>query len=105
PLDLATLVPLLRASAFGRGYVDLEIALAVLALLVALGRLRVALLAAAVVLLIPGLSGHAAQTSPRGVAVALDWVHLAAGAIWLGGLTGLLVLWRTAPQELGRVVP
>ena len=27
----------------------------------------------------------------------LDWMHLVAGSIWLGGLVGLLVLWRSLP--------
>src|SRR4029079_8115748 len=35
--------------------------------------------------------------SPRGVAVGLDWLHLAAGSVWVGGLIGLLVLWASLP--------
>ena len=27
----------------------------------------------------------------------LDWVHLASGSLWVGGLIGLLVLWRSLP--------
>jgi len=112
--DLSALFPLLRASAFGRGLVDLEIvfALFVTAAGVALWidrpereRRSVAELlsvtgafsAAAAVLLVPGLAGHAAQTSPRGAMVLFDWLHLAAGSVWLGGLVGLLVLWRSFP--------
>jgi copper transport protein len=112
--DLGNVVPLIRDSAFGRGYLDLEltVALFVLAaglalwvdrperpqrsiaeLLATLG----ALLGAAAALLVPGLSGHAAQTSPRGLSVALDWLHLAAGSLWVGGLIGLLVFWRSLP--------
>ena len=45
----------------------------------------------------PGLAGHAAQTSPRGLSSLFDWLHLAAGSIWVGGLIGLLVLWRSLP--------
>ena len=45
-------------------------------------------------MLVPGTSGHPGTTSPRGLAIALDAVHLAAGSIWIGGLIGLLVLWR-----------
>src|SRR5206468_42042 len=55
------------------------------------------LAAAAAVLAVPGAGGHAAQTSPRGVAVFLDWLHLASSAVWVGGLIGLLVLWRSLP--------
>jgi copper transport protein len=51
------------------------------------------LFAAAAVLLMPGGAGHAAQTSPRGISVALDWLHLVTGAVWIGGLVGLIVLW------------
>ena len=110
--DLSSLLPLVRASAFGRGYLDLELALA---LFTAAGSIAIfvdrpqrqqrsiaemlaligTLLATAAVLVIPSLSGHAAQTSPRGLAVALDWLHLVAGSIWIGGLMGLLVIWAT----------
>jgi copper transport protein len=112
--DVGNVVPLLRDSAFGRGFLDLELTFALFALaaglalwvdrpererrsiaeLLALGG---ALLAAASVLLIPGLSGHAAQTAPRGLSVALDWLHLLAGSVWVGGLIGLLVLWASLP--------
>jgi copper transport protein len=112
--DLGAIVPLIRVSAFGRGFVDLWICFALFVLaavisvwldrpereqrsiaeLLAVGG---ALLAAAGVLVVPALAGHAAQTSPRGVSVFLDWLHLVAGAIWVGGLGGLLVLWRSLP--------
>jgi copper transport protein len=112
--DLGAIVPLLHASAFGRGYLDLELcfALFVAAALVALWLDRPerpvrsvaellatigALAAALTVLVIPGAAGHAAQTAPRGVSLALDWLHLAAGSVWVGGLVGLLVLWRSLP--------
>jgi copper transport protein len=39
---------------------------------------------------VPGISGHAAQTSPRGLSITLDWLHLASGSIWVGGLIGLV---------------
>jgi copper transport protein len=55
-----------------------------------------ALLAAAAALVLPGAVGHAGQTSPRGLSVPVDWLHLIAGSVWLGGLIGLLVLWFTA---------
>jgi copper transport protein len=109
---VGALVPLVRASAFGRGYVDLWICFA---LFVAAGvaaiwvdrpereRRSVAELfaftgaaaGAAATLAVPGAAGHAAQTSPRGLALTLDWLHLASGSIWVGGLVGLLVLWRS----------
>jgi copper transport protein len=112
--DLGALVPLMRASAFGRGTLDLEIVFALFVLAAGLAlwidrpererrsiaeilALTGALAAAAAVLVVPGLSGHAAQTSPRGAMVLFDWLHLAAGSIWVGGLIGLLVLWGSFP--------
>ena len=112
--NLGALVPLLRASSFGRGYVDLELTfvLFVLAALVALWvdrperphrsiaellALGGALLAAGAVLLVPGISGHAAQTSPRAWSILFDWSHLSAGSVWVGGLIGMLVLWSSLP--------
>ncbi len=108
--DVGTLAPLFRVTAFGRGYVDMTICFALFcaAAWIALWLDRPdrdrrsvaeivsvsgALLAAAAVLLIPGTAGHAAQTSPRGVSVMLDWLHLITGSVWLGGLIGLLVIW------------
>jgi copper transport protein len=112
--DLGNVLPLVRDSAFGRGYLDLELtfALFVAAAAIALWvdqptrpkrsvaellSLGGAYLAAAATLLIPGLAGHAAQTAPRGASLLADWAHLAAGSIWVGGLIGLLVLWRSLP--------
>src|SRR4029077_7707903 len=89
--DVAKLVPLWRTTAFGRGYVDL---LLCFALLVLAGWIAIwvdrpereqrsiaellagvgVAAAAAAVCLIPGVAGHAAQTAPRGLAVALDWL-------------------------------
>jgi copper transport protein len=116
-VDVGALVPLLRSSAFGRGYLDLELTLALFALAAAvcmwvdrperpqrsvaeLLALTGALLAAAACLIVPGAAGHAAQTAPRGLSLAFDWLHLAAGSIWVGGLVGLLVLWRSTAELL-----
>ncbi|MDX6471674.1 MAG: copper transport protein [Gaiellaceae bacterium] len=112
--SFGALVPLLRVSAFGRGYLDLELVLALfgvaagvaiwldrpdraqrsIAALLALGG---AALAAGAALLVPGVAGHADQTSPRALALFLDWLHLGSAALWVGGLIGLLVLWRSLP--------
>jgi copper transport protein len=108
--DLGATVPLFRATAFGRAIEDLWLcyALFCVAAYVALWVDRPerpsrsvaelaagtgAALAAIGVLVVPGAAGHAAQQSPRGWSVAVDWVHLASGSLWLGGLVGLLVLW------------
>ena len=112
--DLSALFPLLRVSAFGRGYLDLELGFALFAAaatvsiwldrperrqrsIAELLALAGALLAAAAVLVVPGLSGHAGQTPPRGASLFFDWLHLVAGSIWVGGLIGLLVVWRSLP--------
>jgi copper transport protein len=122
--SFGALVPLVRVSAFGRGYLDLELVLALfgvaagvalwldrperaqrsIASLLALGG---ATLAGGAVLLVPGIAGHAGQTSPRALALTLDWLHLCAAALWIGGLIGLLVLWRSlavAQRVAGLVV-
>jgi copper transport protein len=108
--SIGALVPLMRVSAFGRGYLDLELVLGLFALAAAaalwldrphhaqrsvasLLAFWGALLAGGAALLAPGIAGHAAQTSPRALALTLDAVHVGAVAIWIGGLAGLLVLW------------
>ena len=125
--DVTALVPLFSVTAFGRGYLDMELCYALFCLaawvalyldrpgrplrsVAELGAQTGALLAAVATLGIPGSAGHAAQTSPRGLTIAADWLHLIAGSLWLGGLVGLLVLWFTAGAEnrvrvLSHVVP
>jgi len=125
--DLTALVPLFRVTAFGRAIVDLELCFALFCIaawvalwvdrperehrsLAELGSLAGALVGAAAVLLVPGAAGHAAQTSPRGLTLLFDWLHLASGSIWLGGLIGLLVIWvalglRNRVDGLAVVVP
>ena len=109
-LDLSALVPLYRVTAFGRAIVDFEVCFALFCVAAGIAlwldrpqrRRRSiaeliascgALLAAAAVLVVPGAAGHAAQTSPRGLTLLFDWLHMASGSVWLGGLVGLLVLW------------
>jgi copper transport protein len=108
--DLSALVPLYGVTAFGRAILELWGCFALFSLagwitlwvdrsdrerrsVAELAATLGALLAAAAVLVIPGAAGHAAQTSPRGLTLAFDWLHLAAGSVWLGGLLGLLILW------------
>ena len=111
--DLGKLVPLMRVSAFGRGYLDLALALA-LASIAALVAVRLddpererrsvaqilanlgALAGVGAALLVPGLAGHAGQYSPRGVSLTVDWLHLLTGGLWIGGLIGLTVVAATA---------
>jgi len=114
--DLSALVPLYRVTAFGRAVVDWEICFALFCLaggiamwvdrparqrrsVAELIAVCGALLAAAALLIVPGAAGHAAQTSPRGLTLLFDWLHMASGSVWLGGLVGLLVLWFTMPAR------
>jgi copper transport protein len=114
--DLTTLVPLFRVTAFGRAIVDLELCFALFCIaawialwvdrperehrsIAELAAITGAVLAAVAVLFVPGAAGHAAQTSPRGLTLTFDWLHLLAGSVWLGGLIGLLVLWLATPPR------
>jgi copper transport protein len=125
--DLGATIPVVRDSNLGRSFLDLELVLALLAVAAAaalwvddgtrrqrstaaLLALAGATLAGGAAMAVPGLAGHAAQTSPAALSLALDWTHLGAAGIWLGGLAGLLILAvRTAGDDrmavLGRVVP
>jgi copper transport protein len=126
-VDLAATVPVVRDSNLGRSFTDLEVVLALFAVaawavlwvddgrrrrrsVAALLALTGALLAAGAATAVPGLAGHAAQTSPAALSLVLDWMHVTAAAIWLGGLLGVIILAaRTPPGErveiLGLVVP
>lgn len=57
---------------------------------------------AAVALFVEAWSGHAAVYDPIAYSVALDFVHLAAAALWAGGLVLLLLVWRKERPESGR---
>ena len=115
--DVGGLVPLFGVTAFGRAILRLELCFVLFCAAAWIGlwverpanRLRTvaelaattgALLAAAAVLVVPGASGHAAQTPPRGLTLIFDWTHLAAGSVWIGGLVGLLVLSFSVPSVL-----
>jgi len=112
--SFGALFPLVRVSAFGRSWLDLELVFALFVGAAAIAiwldqperrqRSTAALLAlagalgaAAACLLVPGLAGHAGQTAPRGLSLAFDWFHLVAGSVWVGGLIGLVVLAATLP--------
>jgi copper transport protein len=113
---VGALVPLFRVTAFGRSYVDLELCFALFCVaasiaiwvdrprdaqrsIAALGAMIGAFLAAGAVVLIPGVAGHAAQTAPRALSLLLDWLHVASASVWMGGLIGLLVLWRSLERS------
>jgi copper transport protein len=125
--DLGAVVPLARASAFGRDYLDLELVLGLFAATAAVAlavdnprrpqrsvvellSVGAALGAGAAALALPGLAGHAGQHSPRGLALPLDALHLAAVGTWVGGLIGIVVFWLSVRRDvrvpaLGVVVP
>ncbi len=54
------------------------------------------------------LSGHANSASPRVLALTVDTLHLLAGAVWLGGISLMALVWlprlRTADRALRRAV-
>jgi copper transport protein len=126
-VDLTATVPVVRDSNLGRSFTDLEAVLALFAIaawavlwvddgrrrhrsVAALLALTGALLAAAAATAVPGLAGHAAQTSPAALSLVLDWTHVTAAAIWLGGLLGVILLAARTPaaervEMLGLVVP
>lgn len=84
------------------------VVLLVVAVTAAVIRARVAAVVAALALGELALSGHANAAHPRAVAILLDWAHVLAGAVWLGGITILAVVWlpeiRGAGAELRRTV-
>jgi len=53
------------------------------------------------------LTGHAVESPLTGAIVAADVVHMAAMAVWLGGLVtlGAFLLRRAHPRVLGRILP
>ena len=54
---------------------------------------RLAALAALGALACVAASGHADSATPRAAALVADLVHLAAGAVWLGGAAMLVAVW------------
>jgi copper transport protein len=55
----------------------------------------VVVLAGCVVALVaPSLTGHTRATSPEAVVIAVDMLHLLAGALWLGGLVSIGLVLR-----------
>ncbi len=86
------LTDFLLANASGVARVVLVCSL-LLAVLVASRRCRLAAALVAVALAGIATSGHASSADPRALTVANDWLHLMAGAVWLGGLGLLVLVW------------
>jgi copper transport protein len=57
-------------------------------------------LAGAYLLATPALAGHASIESPRGVFFPSDVIHVAAGSVWVGGITCLLFVLPSATHAL-----
>lgn len=57
-------------------------------------------IAGAPIVLLPAFSGHAAQQSPVGVMVGANVIHVAAMAVWVGGVAALLVAALPAAARL-----
>jgi len=48
-------------------------------------------------------SGHASSASPRLPSVLNDWLHLGAGAAWLGGIGLIGLVWGTSVARIGPI--
>ena len=64
-----------------------------LAVLLASRRRRLAAACIAAALAGIAASGHASSADPRALTVVNDWLHLMSGAVWLGGLGLLVLVW------------
>lgn len=62
--------------------------------------LTVAALACAALIITPALAGHARATTPVGLNVAVDALHLAVISVWIGGLVMLLFAVPAATRAL-----
>ncbi|WP_278313449.1 copper resistance CopC/CopD family protein [Lolliginicoccus levis] len=87
------------------GLVGLALILAV-AQLARLARGMLPVLGAALATAAFVVAGHSVTAEPRSLVLASDLVHVAAAAVWLGGLIGLLVLFRGHPpaEAMARAV-
>ena len=120
--DIGALAPLIDASSFGRSLIAQWIITTLLLIagcvairidrpdrtqrsFAELGAMLGALACAAAAVVMLGLTGHAAQTSPSGLTLSLDAVHVAAAAIWLGGLLGLFLTVIRHRGALAAIVP
>ena len=63
---------------------------------------------AAIGLMAIAFSGHANSADPRVLAVLTNWVHLLAGAVWVGGIAQVVTAWlptlRAGTPDVRRVV-
>lgn len=85
------------------GFARIAVVGALLLAALAAGR-RPRLAALSVVVALGGVaaSGHASSATPRIPSVVNDWLHLIAGAVWLGGIGFVLLLWAPTLRRGGR---
>ena len=69
------------------------VAFLAVAVVASVRRPRLAALAAVAALGAVVASGHADSADPRIAAVAADWIHLVAGAVWVGGIALIAIVW------------
>jgi putative copper resistance protein D len=97
-LDLETVTETVTATLFGQLFVARMIALALLAPVLAFRHgAKAALALAAIALVLPAATSHAAASSPAGFAIlgtVLDATHLLTAGFWIGGLVALLLLFQ-----------
>jgi putative copper resistance protein D len=97
-MDQHVVVAAATDTLFGQFFLARMAALTSLGLLMALGRGRAAtVLLAALALVLPAATSHAAAAGPAGFAAIgaiTDAVHLLTAGFWIGGLTVLLLLFR-----------
>jgi copper transport protein len=65
---------------------------------------RSAAIAAALALWGIAASGHASSATPRAPSILNAWLHLLSGAVWLGGIGLLVLVWTPAMRLGGRPV-
>lgn len=91
-LSLRGLHDYLLASPAGEARVAVFV-LVLMAGLISVRRPRGAAVPATLALGALALSGHAASASPRLLSIGVDWVHLMAASVWLGGIALIVAIW------------
>ncbi|MEO8392709.1 MAG: copper resistance protein CopC [Chloroflexota bacterium] len=103
--SLAALPTVLLATRFGALWIARLIVWLVMGVAIWRRRYGIALAAGGTLLLIHALYSHASATYDLIPAVASDWLHLAATALWVGGLAQFINLLRVLPTYPQSLVP
>jgi putative copper export protein len=102
-LNLQNASDFLLTNAAGLARVGTVVAI-VLALILA-PRFRFAAAASvALAFLTIAASGHANSADPRLLAVATDWTHLVAAAVWTGGIAQIVIAWLPVIRRVDRAL-